>query len=397
MSNHMSNASSTSQPASPQAGSLAIEPLSTGSLVAALLSIGELLPIAVALWNAAQEPLYQNRLAGRLFGTDEPFKIEIVGASDQPDWMEQIRIVAQKGESRIFGTTRCICADSIARSLDLSFHPLRLDKTTQHGALLLAQDLSREQDLENQVAHSAGLAAVGRLAARVAHELNNPLDGSLRYVNLARRAIETGQTGKLDEYLSKSTAGMKRMAEIITDLLEFSRGAPDAEHDRNVNWIVEEAIHMMREPADTNEVIIAACLGNEDRMPSVGGTKLLQVCGNLIRNAIDAMPNGGRLTITSGIVNNDIIIRFEDTGTGLPDDVEQLFKPFHTTKSAGKGTGLGLAISREYIDQLGGTISGANNASAGATFLVQIPIQQTDPHQTIAKDPSPKTVKESPQ
>lgn len=380
----MYNASSTTKPASTQPTP---EPLAANPLILALQAIGDFLPVAIALWDASQKPLYRNRLAERFLGTDANFKIEIVGTTEQPDWIEQLRIVSQKGESRIFDTTRCICADSIARSLDLSFQPLRLNKTTQYGALLLAQDLSREQDLENQVAHSAGLAAVGRLAARVAHELNNPLDGSLRYINLARRAIETGQTGKLDEYLGKSSAGMKRMAEIISDLLEFSRSAPGNEDDRNVNWIVEEAIHMMREASDANEVIIAACLGDEDRMPSVGGTKLLQVCGNLIRNAIDAMPDGGRLTITSGIVESNIIIRFEDTGTGLPADTEQLFEPFHTTKKPGKGTGLGLAICREYIGQLGGTIAAANNPSGGATFIVSIPMHP--PEQPSPGQPSP--------
>ncbi len=368
---------------------------SAANLVAALESIGDLLPSAAILWDASQKCLYRNREARNLFGANNTIQLELVGSSTQPEWLEQIRTVANSIEPRVYQSVRCICADSSPRSLDLSFQPLRLDETTQYGTLLLAQDVSRQQELEYQLAHSAGLAAVGRLAARVAHELNNPLDGSLRYINLARRAIEVGQTEKLDEYLNKSSAGMKRMAEIISDLLEFSRGTPDAEDDRNVNWIVEEAIHMLREPADINEVIIAACLSDEDRMPSLGGTKLLQVCGNIIRNAIDAMPDGGRLTITSGIVNDDIIIRFEDTGTGLPEDTNQIFKPFHTTKKVGKGTGLGLAICREYVEQLGGTISAASNPSGGATFLVQIPTQSPESNQAIANDPH--NLKDSPQ
>ncbi len=381
----MPNAPSTTKPPSQNAT----------ALISAMESIGDLLPVAVNLWDASQKRIYQNQFARNLFGDGASLKVEIVGTSDQPDWTEQIRIVSQKSEPRIFESVRCICADSLPRSLNLSFQPLRLDKTSQHGTLLLTQDVSREQDLENQVAHSAGLAAVGRLAARVAHELNNPLDGSLRYINLARRAIDVGQTEKIDEYLGKSSAGMKRMAEIISDLLEFSRGTPDAQDDRNVNWIVEESIHMLREPADTNEVIIAACLSDEDRMPSVGGTRLLQVCGNIIRNAIDAMPDGGRLTITSGIVNDNIIIRFEDTGTGLPENTDQIFKPFHTTKKVGKGTGLGLAICREYVEQLGGTISAANNSSGGATFIVEIPMHSPEAPQAIAKELKPK--KDSPQ
>lgn len=344
----------------------------------AIEKIGDALPVAIAFWDASSKPLYRNALANEFFGACDSINIQAVDQKESPNWHRQLQVVSKKGQPRSFEPARFVCADSIPRTLSLAFHPFRLGETMQHGALLLAVDLSREYDLENQVAHSAGLAAVGRLAARVAHELNNPLDGSLRYINLARRAIETNQTNKLDDYLSKSAGGLKRMAEIISDLLEFSRSAPDAGDNRNVNWIVEEAIHMMREAADANEVIIAACLGDEDRMPSVGGTKLLQVCGNLIRNAVDAMPNGGRLNITSGIVDDDIIVRFEDSGTGLPEDTEQLFKAFYTTKDAGQGTGLGLAICREYLEQLGGTIRASSSDDGGAVFIIQIPIQTAD-------------------
>lgn len=364
-----------------------------------LMQFAEALPLGVSFWDANQNLQYRNQLGQKFFNTTDPITTEPVDNNSKTNWHAQIQAVAKTGHPRTFEPTRYICADTSIRTLSIAFHPVKTEHAQNHGALLhsvllIATDCTREEELEAQLAHSAGLAAVGRLAARVAHELNNPLDGSLRYINLANRAIETGQTEKVGDYLTKSAGGLKRMAEIISDLLEFSRSAPDAGDDRNVNWIVEEAIHMMREAADTNQVIIAACLGDEDRMPSIGGTKLLQVCGNLIRNAIDAMPEGGRLNITSGIVDQSIIVRFEDTGTGLPENAEQLFEAFYTTKnsamSSGKrpdnntaqGTGLGLAICREYVQQLGGTITATPSREKGAVFVIEIPLPTTDANES---------------
>ncbi|NOX59379.1 MAG: HAMP domain-containing histidine kinase [Planctomycetes bacterium] len=357
---------------------------STGLNVAAFEAVCDAVPVGMSIWDASQQLRYRNPLAQQFFASCNPLQIESVDPKEQRDWQNQLQAIARERASQTYETLRCVCADSVVRALRLAFHPVELEEGKRPGVLLLAVDVTREHELETQLAHAAGLAAVGRLAARVAHELNNPLDGSLRYVNLARRAIETGQTDKIDDYLAKSGVGMKRMAEIISDLLQFSRGSPEAGDDRNVNWIVEESIHMLRESADANGVIVSACLGDEDRMPTVGGTKLLQVCGNLIRNAVDAMPNGGRLNITSGIVDGDIILRFEDSGVGLPADTEQLFKAFYTTKSEGKGTGLGLAICREYVEQLGGTINASAARDGGADFIVRIPL----PH-GAAQEPKP--------
>jgi signal transduction histidine kinase len=128
----------------------------------------------------------------------------------------------------------------------------------------------------------------------------------------------------------------------------------------------------MSEPADRGGVTITAAF-QDQHMPPVRGSRLFQIFCNLIKNAIDAMPDGGRLTIASGIEDGEVVICFDDTGIGLPAEVEKVFEPFFTTKSAGKGTGLGLAICKDYIERLHGTIEASNRPEGGASFTIRIP------------------------
>lgn len=217
------------------------------------------------------------------------------------------------------------------------------------------------------------LAAVGRLAARVAHELNNPLDGSLRYINLVRRILGDDADPRVADYLEQAAIGLKRMARIVGELLEFSRSHADYRETGDVSAMVEDAIRMHAAQADRQTVVIAASFHERD-MPAMDGGKLLQVFSNLIKNAIDAMPDGGCLTVTAGVCDGDVVIRFEDTGPGVGDDADRIFEPFYTTKPPGEGTGLGLAICRDYVRQMGGEIAASNGTEQGAVLTVTIPI-----------------------
>lgn len=226
--------------------------------------------------------------------------------------------------------------------------------------------------LDNSTEH---LAAVGRLAARVAHELNNPLDGSLRYINLVRRILGDDADPRVADYLEQAAVGLKRMARIVGELLEFSRSHADYRETGDVCAMVEDAIRMHTAQADRQSVVIAASFQQGD-MPAMDGGRLLQVFSNLIKNAIDAMPGGGCLTVTTGVCDGDVVIRFEDTGPGVGEDAERIFEPFYTTKPPGEGTGLGLAICRDYVRQMGGEIAACNGPQQGAVVTVTIPISE---------------------
>ena len=222
------------------------------------------------------------------------------------------------------------------------------------------------------------LAAVGKLAAQVAHELNNPLDGILRYLNLALRVVQKVPEPKLETYLTEARTGLRRMVQIIGELLDFSRNTREEYNLTGINEVVEQSLAAFTERADALRVVLTVDLQHQ-HLPKVRGGRLYQVCCNLIKNALDAMPQGGRLTVATGLVGADVVVRVTDTGPGLPEPPEQVFAPFFTTKEPGKGTGLGLAICKEFIEDMQGTITATTDAEGGAVFTVRLPLNSCTP------------------
>lgn len=214
-----------------------------------------------------------------------------------------------------------------------------------------------------------------RLLAHVSHELNNPLDGILRYVNLAIRALETGRTERLNDYLTQAHGGLIRMSQIVRELVEFSRSAHAEAPCAGVNSIVEEAVTIMSDRSARARVSIQCRLS--ENMPTLRDGGLFQVFCNLIKNAMDAMPHGGTLTIVTELDGPHAVIRFEDTGEGLPADIDTdtVFKPFYTTKQPGRGMGLGLAICRDIVEKHDGTITAARLSPGGTSFTIRIPLK----------------------
>lgn len=275
-------------------------------------------------------------------------------------------------------THECVVASpgTQSRSLvTLRFVPATIDPDGDAAdcVVVMIEQKAEQTDLQERVEVSRRLASLGKLAARVAHELNNPLDGILRYVNLAMRVAGETPDGRLKNYLTESRTGLMRMVQIIGDLLEFSRSTDGQFEQTSINEVVEQAMRNLSSAADSNGVVMAADFHRAD-MPCVRGGRLYQVICNLIKNAIDAMSDGGRLVLTTGIVGEDVMIEVADTGPGLPADAAKVFEPFFTTKGAGKGTGIGLAICKDFIEDMGGTIQAANGSGGGAVFTVRLPV-----------------------
>jgi two-component system NtrC family sensor kinase len=227
--------------------------------------------------------------------------------------------------------------------------------------------------LKNE-AETERLAAIGKFTAKIAHELNNPLDGILRYINLACRSVEANNQDKLNEYLNNSRQGILRMVKIVGELLEFSRCRYlPTEEPIPTEQIIEEAIKTCTGRSDTPPVQIVKNFAQD--LPKLPAVNLFQVFCNLIKNAFDSMPDGGTLKIsTKAESNGDITIEFRDTGHGFdPVNKDTLFEPFFTTKTQGKGTGLGLAICKDLVARHGGYITAANRAEGGSVFTVHLP------------------------
>ncbi|NLH15010.1 MAG: hypothetical protein GX455_00380 [Phycisphaerae bacterium] len=243
------------------------------------------------------------------------------------------------------------------------------------GGAAIAEDISSETSLRSQVAQSQRLASIGKIAAKVAHELNNPLDGILRYINLAIRILDLGQIDKAKEYLLRSRSGLMRMVQIIGEMLELSRDHMVTIERSPLDRILQEAIAAM-ETRKGKVRIELSCLAPQP-LPLYRSDNLFQVFCNLIKNALDAMIDEGQLLITIRQIEQSLDIAFRDTGTGFPPEhAETIFQPFYTTKGFGRGTGLGLAICRDIVGKLRGQITATNNPEGGSTFTVRLPAKE---------------------
>ncbi len=288
------------------------------------------------------------------------------------DWRRRLGAVAQTGEpcrmERVGSTRR----ENEPRVFDLSCMAVRDEEDRPTGALLIVEDMTDRTVLEKRLAFYERLAVVGKLAARIAHELNNPLDGILRFVNLALRV--KGENDPARRYLEQARKGLLRMVRIIRELLEFSRSTITAFEHTSVNGMVEEAVRTMESHASAKGITIIRDL--VEGIPNVRSGDLFQVFCNLIKNAIDAMPKGGTLTIRSTMADGRVHVIFTDTGVGMtPEIMEKIFEPFFTTKDPSEGTGLGLAISKDICEKYGGTIRVESTPGAGTTFDVDIPVE----------------------
>lgn len=230
--------------------------------------------------------------------------------------------------------------------------------------------------VQTQMAQSEKLASIGRLAAGVAHEINNPLGGILTFSMLALEDCDDDHPLKQSlEVIVKQTL---RCRETVKGLLDFARQTSSTPSITEVNSIVDKTLLLLE-----NQTIfqnIRTVRKFSPNLPSVliDAGQLQQVVINIVINAADAMEENGVLTIETCRARNtsEILLKISDTGKGIPDDILPLiFEPFFTTKKVGKGTGLGLAIVHGIVTRAGGKIE-VESSAKGATFTIRLPIAQ---------------------
>lgn len=287
------------------------------------------------------------------------------------DWAGELRNVWQGRVTRRFDAMANDARGNPERYFDVIIRPLSDVSTADAAGVILIDDVTPRITMQRRLTISERMATIGKVAARVAHELNNPLDGILRYASLAKRRLDDGAREKVFEYLDRIREGSLRMSGIVRDLLEFSRSHTDIDREATINGIVADAVEAMRAIATEQQIVLNHEPSSNDARVD-RGTGLFQVFCNLIKNAIDAMDRGGALTIRIRTSGHDIVAELDDTGPGVPD-VEQIFEAFYTTKEEGRGTGLGLAVCREIVESIGGSIVAENRPDGGARFTVRVP------------------------
>ncbi len=241
-------------------------------------------------------------------------------------------------------------------------------------ALMIERRESEEtkSELQEHLVRAARLSEIGRLAAGVAHELNEPLNTILGFAQLVQKTQGLPDTAKED--LKKITDASLQARSIIRELLIFARQSPHCVTAINLNRIVEDELGLLESMGLKSAVEVRRIL--DPNVPEIVADKsqILQILSNLVVNAIQAMPDGGILTIRTSFDSSDVSLAVEDTGIGMDEDVkDNLFVPFYTTKDVDQGTGLGLAVVHGIVTSHGGRIAVESESGQGSRFIITLP------------------------
>ncbi len=275
--------------------------------------------------------------------------------------------------------------------------PLRDEQDRPIAMVGVARDLTKEKEkqriddemkrLKAELFQSEKMSLIGTLAGEVAHEINNPLGGLIISVQMLLEDIEKGE---LDlqmalEELREIENDARRCRKITRKLLDFSRRMPEERKNLDLTRVIEDALILVQRQAEIENISFYKKYAKD--LPQVWGNSnsFQQVIINLVKNACDAMTEGGRITISVRLLNADkkeptIRISIEDTGPGIPHELlDRLFDPFFTTKAGGKGTGLGLAVSKRIVEEQGGRLTCENSKEqSGAVFRILLPISKVN-------------------
>ena len=340
-------------------------------------SIFELLPLGVVVFGPDLKIIDASSQTAKLIKLADTIDKSLARGTDNKiwqNWKKQLESAISTEKTRRFDRVS-YTLNGKTKFLRITCTPLKKAKAARNlGGTVIIEDITEKVNIQRQLANAERLATIGKIASKVAHELNNPMDGILRYLNLTIRSIEQENLEKPKEYLTQCRHGLMRMVQIVSELLEFSRSTPASFEYVKIEQIMEDAIKTMVASAEASNVKIMSDYSSD--IPQVRAGNLFQVFCNLIKNAIDAMSHGGELNISTRLTaDNNAVVEFRDTGAGFtPENAEVIFEPFFTTKDKGKGTGLGLAICKDIIERHQGRITAENASMGGSIFTVYLPV-----------------------
>lgn len=242
--------------------------------------------------------------------------------------------------------------------------------------------LERAMEDQARILQQDKLVSLGRLAASVVHEINNPLSGILNYVRLMKKTVEKGNMDsarleKYSRYLDIVDREISRCSYITGNLLAYTRKSPPSFETIFIADLVDRCILLCAHKLELQKIELHTTIPKG--LPGIRGdfNQLQQCLLNLFFNAIDSMPKGGHLTLTAGVEHgkNLLFLDVEDTGTGIrKEDLPRIFEPFYTTKQEGYGVGLGLSTVKEIMQRHGGDVLVMNSDGNTSTFRMVLPV-----------------------
>jgi signal transduction histidine kinase len=251
-----------------------------------------------------------------------------------------------------------------------------IDTLATQLALIVERKQAEEEKarLQEQLRHSDRLATIGQLTAGVAHELNEPLGNILGFAQLAKKYPQLPDQVSKD--LEKIVTASLHSREVIKKLMLFSRQMPTKKVKVNLNNLVEQGLYFLSSRCAKADIKLERILSPEVPEITADPSQLYQVLVNLVVNSIQAMPQGGRLTIRTLSENDHVLLMVEDTGIGMsPEILAKIFLPFFTTKDINEGTGLGLAVVHGIVTSHSGKIKVESEVGKGSRFTVILPVK----------------------
>ena len=270
----------------------------------------------------------------------------------------------------------CLTADGLRLRLGFTISPLSSEGGDTTGTVITFQDLTQIRALEETSRRQDRLAAIGRMAASIAHEIRNPLAAMRGSIQMLRADMpsDSSQTELMEIILRESD----RLNRIISDFLSYARPRSIIQTSVNVGELLQQTFMLLRHSAEINQGhLIEEQVPGNPALVNADSEQLQQVFWNLSRNALQAMPTGGTLRAAVHENSNERLrITFSDTGRGMaPEQVEHLFEPFSSTTG---GTGLGLSIVYQIIRDHGGTINVRSREGHGTTITIELPASESE-------------------
>jgi len=342
-----------------------------------LASVVESAAEIVASTDVTGRILTWNRAAERLCG------YRLVEVQGRPLW--EYCAPDRQGSLRAFFAKEALQSGSGAGEYDVVtksgprvpvawvFSPMRDDGGRITGIVGVGRDLTERRKLEQQLLQSQKLAALGVMAGGIAHEVRTPLAISSSAAQFLMEDDLTAEFRK--ECAEKVHIGIQRASGIIENLLRFAHPSPSMEFGEiDLIAVLKDALTLVANQARMQKTAIITDL-SETRIPAWGIASLLEHAFlNLFLNALNAMPEGGRLSVSASRSGRAVLVRVADTGCGIArTDIAKIFDPFYTTEPSGEGTGLGLSICYSVIQQHGGTIEVESEPGHGSIFEVSLP------------------------
>jgi PAS domain S-box-containing protein len=331
----------------------------------------------IVAWNRQRElgnlGLQRQQVIGRsVFEVFDQQKREAIEAELTPAF--------DRGESLMF--ERDSTAEGGLRHFRVRKLPMRLEPGEVTHVLTIGEDITEQRRMQKSMVVAEKMAAMGRLASGVAHEINNPLATIVTCADGLRSRLTELPAGSsvspaFREYLDIVEQEAYRAKRITEDLLDFSRVRPSARRVQSLERILDRTLLILKHHAGFRKIEVARRF--ESALPPIAVEEdaIVQVFVALIINALDAMPDGGSLTLTTCATDGEVRCEIRDTGCGIdPADLPHIFEPFFTTKPPGRGTGLGLAVCYGIMQAHGGRIEVDSSPTQGSRFTVVIPAAQ---------------------